>query len=108
MGVRNTEHSLEKEEYVEDIAKVILSEFSTNKALLAKRRAFQKYNMDAIFDSIEKMYYAEATDIPSVQVPQTEAHQLQVSPEGGDATRRAVPVRQGLPTTKEEKETHKE
>lgn len=57
MGIRNTEHALENEQYIMDIAKIIKSEFEGNRALQAKRRTLQKFNYDAIFDKIENLYY---------------------------------------------------
>ena len=39
----------ENEKYYSDLAKIIASEFENNRALQAKRNAFQKYNYDHIF-----------------------------------------------------------
>ena len=45
--------------YYNDIAKIILSELSTNKALLAKKQVMQNHNLDIIFKQIEQLYYEQ-------------------------------------------------
>jgi len=57
MGIRTTEHAVEKDEYVRDIALLIKSEFERNQPLQAKRNTLQNYNYDRIFDKIEQLYY---------------------------------------------------
>ncbi len=58
-GIRNEEVALSKQEYIRDIALIIRSEFEANKPLQAKRRMLQKFNIDAIMDTIESIYYEQ-------------------------------------------------
>lgn len=45
------------ENYYLDLAKIVRSEFEINKSLQAKRKAFQSYNYDKIYSSIEQLFY---------------------------------------------------
>lgn len=57
MGIRNTEHALETQQYITDIAKIIKSEWELNKPLQAKKRILQEFNYDSVFKKIENLYY---------------------------------------------------
>lgn len=57
MGTRNVEHAIETDKYVLDIAKIIASEMSRCRPLLAKRRVHKVFNYDRMFATIEKLYY---------------------------------------------------
>ena len=59
MGTRNEEEALKNDQYLNDIAKVIKSEFEISKPLQAKRRVLQEHNYDFIMDKIEQMYYEQ-------------------------------------------------
>lgn len=56
-GLDDTVFNVTNDNYYNDIAKIILSELSTNKALLAKRQVMQNHNLDIIFKQIEKLYF---------------------------------------------------
>lgn len=57
-GLDDTMFNINNEDnYYNDIAKIILSELSTNKALLAKKQVMQNHNLDIIFKQIEHLYY---------------------------------------------------
>lgn len=47
----------ENEKYYLDLAKIIGSQFEVDKALQVKRRAFQKFSIDAIWKEIERVLY---------------------------------------------------
>lgn len=49
----------ENERYYEDLAKIIGSQFDSNKSLQAKRIALQSHNYDSVFKNIEKLFYEE-------------------------------------------------
>lgn len=50
----------DNERYYTDLAKIILSEFSTNKSLMTKQRALRMFNYDTIFTKfIEPLFYEE-------------------------------------------------
>lgn len=57
MGTRNEEEALRNGQYIEDIARIIQSEFENNAPLQAKRRTLKEFNYDAIFEKIESLYY---------------------------------------------------
>lgn len=57
MGVRKTEHAIEQESYLRDIALIIKNAVENSMPLKAKRRALQVFNYDAIFAKIEPLYY---------------------------------------------------
>lgn len=64
MGTRNTEHAVERQEYLDDIAKIIASESERCRPLLAKRYMLQNHNYDKMMNKIESMYYEYVTDTP--------------------------------------------
>lgn len=49
----------DEDKYYNDIAKIILSELSLNKGLLAKKQVMQNHNLDKIFKKIEELYYEQ-------------------------------------------------
>ena len=57
LGVRKTEHALERDGYMRDIALIIKDAVENSKPLKAKRRALQVFNYDAVFARIEPLYY---------------------------------------------------
>ncbi len=57
MGVRNTEHATERDEYLRDVALIIKDAVENSKPLKAKRRALQEFNLDKVFSKIEPLYY---------------------------------------------------
>jgi hypothetical protein len=57
-GLDDTSFNINNEDnYYNDIAKIILSELSINKALLAKKQVMQNHNLDIIFKQIEHLFY---------------------------------------------------
>ena len=59
-GLDDTTFNINNEDnYYNDIAKIILSELSTNKALLAKKQVMQNHNLNIIFKQIERLYYEQ-------------------------------------------------
>lgn len=57
MGVRKTEHAVERDEYLRDVALIIKNALETSLPLKAKRRALQTFNYDTVFSKIEPLYY---------------------------------------------------
>jgi len=57
MGTRNHEQALQKPSYLSDIARIIKSEYETNKVLKSQRKAFKEFNLDYIMSKIENLYY---------------------------------------------------
>ena len=47
------------ERYYQDLAKIVASQFDSNKSLQAKRRAMQKFNYDSIWSEIEHVLYED-------------------------------------------------
>lgn len=56
MGTRNN-LVVNNPNYYQDIAKIVGSEFSRNKALKAKASALRRFNYDSIFKQMERIYY---------------------------------------------------
>lgn len=56
-GIRKTEHAVEQDSYMRDIALIIKNEFENNRVLQAKRRVFQNQNYDVTFARTEALYY---------------------------------------------------
>lgn len=57
MGIRNKEDALTSDNYLKDIARIIKSEYETNKALKAKANVLKNFNLDETFKQIENLYF---------------------------------------------------
>lgn len=65
MGTRNTEHALENQNYITDIAKIIKAEWANSRTIQAKLRVMKRHNLEATWKKIEDLYY-EYDNMPMV------------------------------------------